>query len=139
MDEIKFTIPGQPVPKQRPKFARRGRFISTYTPERTVNFESLVAHSAMVAMAGKELIDSAVYLELDIRLKIPESWSKKKRQSAIDGSLYHTSRYDIDNITKSCCDGMNGVVWIDDGQVVESKQRKRYSETPGVDVIVRKL
>jgi Holliday junction resolvase RusA-like endonuclease len=34
---------------------------------------------------------------------------------------------------------MNGVVWIDDVQVVQVSKRKRYAETPGVVVIVREL
>lgn len=34
---------------------------------------------------------------------------------------------------------MNSVVWVDDVQVVEVSKRKRYSETPGVDVIVKEL
>jgi Holliday junction resolvase RusA-like endonuclease len=34
---------------------------------------------------------------------------------------------------------MNGVVWRDDRQVVDARQKKRYAETPGVVVIVREL
>ncbi len=34
---------------------------------------------------------------------------------------------------------MNGVVWVDDAQVVQVFKRKRYAETPGVVVIVREL
>jgi len=137
--EIQFVVPGQPVAKGRPKFARRGKFVTTYSPAKTVNYESLVAHSASVAMAGRSLIQGAVSVELDIRLQIPESWSKKKQKMAIDGLIAATKRSDIDNITKGIFDGMNGVVWRDDGQVVEASQRKRYAETPGVVVIVREL
>ena len=137
--EIQFVVPGQPVAKGRPKFARRGKFVTTYSPAKTVNYEGLVAHSASVAMAGRSLIQGAVSVELDIRLQIPESWSKKKQKMAIDGLIAATKRSDIDNITKGIFDGMNGVVWRDDGQVVEASQRKRYAETPGVVVIVREL
>lgn len=38
---------------------------------------------------------------------------------------------------KAIFDGMNGVVWKDDVQVVEVRKRKRYAETPGVVVIVK--
>lgn len=137
--ELQFTVPGQPVPKSRPKAARRGNFITMYTPSRTANYEGLVAHSAAFAMAGRDLIQGAVSVELDIRLEIPQSWSKKKQRLAIEGEIAATKKIDIDNITKSVFDGMNGVVWRDDVQVVESKQSKRYAETPGVVVIVREL
>jgi len=137
--EIQFVVPGQPVAKGRPKFARRGNFVTAYSPAKTVNYEGLVAHSASVAMAGKDLIQGAVSVELDIRLQIPESWSNKKKMAAANGEIAATKRSDIDNITKGIFDGMNGVVWRDDGQVVEAIQRKRYSQTPGVVVIVREL
>jgi Holliday junction resolvase RusA-like endonuclease len=139
MNELQFVIPGQPVGKGRPKAARRGNFITMYTPEKTANYEGLVAHAANVAMAGRSLIEGAVSVELDIRLSVPESWSIKKKKQAIDGFLMPTKKPDIDNIFKACADGMNNVVYKDDVQIVETKQRKRYAETPGVVVIVRSL
>jgi len=137
--EVIFTVPGHPVGKGRAKAARRGKFITMYTPEKTVNYEGLVAHSAHAAMAGRELILGAVLVDLDIRLPIPESWSGKKKKMAIDGLLMPTKKPDIDNIFKACADGMNNVVYKDDVQIVETSQRKRYAETPGVVVIVREL
>ena len=137
--EIQFVVPGQPVGKGRAKAARRGKFITMYTPEKTVNYEGLVAHAAHVAMAGRPLIVGAVSVDLDIRLPIPESWSQKKKSQAINGLLMPTKKPDIDNIFKACADGMNNVVYKDDVQIVETKQRKRYAETPGVVVIVREL
>ena len=83
--EIQFVVPGQPVPKARHKAARRGKNVTMYTPVKTVNYEGLVAHSAHVAMSGKEMIVRAVSVELDIRLEIPQSWSKKKQQLAATG------------------------------------------------------
>lgn len=137
--ELQFVIPGQPVAKARPKAARRGNFISMYTPQKTVNYEGLVAHSAHAAMQGRNLINGAVSVELDIRLGIPQSWSKKKKQAAAEGLIAATKKPDIDNTIKSIFDGMNGVVFKDDVQIIQTSQRKRYSETPGVVVIVREL
>lgn len=137
--EVIFTVPGNPVGKGRAKAARRGKFITMYTPEKTANYEGLVAHAAMIAMAGRDLIQGAVSVELDIRLPIPESWSMKKKAHAIQGLLMPTKKPDIDNIFKACADGMNNVVYKDDVQIVETTQRKRYAETPGVAVIVREL
>jgi len=137
--EVIFTVPGHPVGKGRAKAARRGKFITMYTPQKTVSYEGLVAHSAHVAMAGRELILGAVLVDLDIRLPIPESWSGKKKKMALDGLLMPTKKPDIDNIFKACADGMNNVVYKDDVQIVETSQRKRYAETPGVVVIVREL
>lgn len=139
MNEVQFIVPGQPVAKGRAKAARRGKFITMYTPVKTVNYEGLVAHSAQVAMAGRELIQGAVSVELDIRLMIPASWSAKRRAAAVRGEIGAISKPDIDNIFKACADGMNGVIYKDDVQIVQTTQKKRYALTPGVVVIVREL
>lgn len=110
-----------------------------YTPAKTVNYEGLVAHAAAFAMVGKDLIQGAVSVELDIRLQIPESWSSKKKLSAANGEIAATKKPDIDNIFKAIADGMNGVVLRDDSQIVQTSNIKRYAETPGVVVIVREL
>lgn len=149
--EIQFVVPGCPVGKGRhrsaplmkggkPVIGKGGRpIVIHHSDKKTASFEGLVAHSASVAMAGKQLIAGACFLELDIRLEIPQSWSKKKKQEALSGLLAATKKPDADNVEKAICDGMNGVVWKDDVQVVEVKKRKRYAETPGVVVIVREL
>ncbi len=40
--QIKFTIDGQPCSKQRPRFARQGRFVKTYNPKQTAEYENWV-------------------------------------------------------------------------------------------------
>ena len=137
--DLHFVVPGDPVGKGRARAAKRGKFITLYTPEKTANYEGLIAHAAMVAMAGRGLFLGAVAVELDIRVKIPASWSLKRKAAAVRGEIAATKKPDIDNVEKAIFDGMNGVVWKDDVQAVEVKKRKRYADTPGVVVIVREL
>lgn len=139
MNEIQFVVPGNPVGKGRAKAARRGKFITMYTPEKTANYEGLVAHSAQVAMNGRPLISGPIAVELDIRISIPASWSGKRKGMAQRGEIAATKKPDIDNVEKAIFDGLNGVVWKDDVQAVHVSKRKRYAETPGVVVIVREL
>lgn len=42
MKQIRFSIPGQPFGKQRPKFSRAGAYVKTYTPKETTSYENLV-------------------------------------------------------------------------------------------------
>ena len=42
MNEIKFTIPGKPFGKQRPRVTKVGNYSKTYTPTETVAYENLV-------------------------------------------------------------------------------------------------
>ncbi|MBB3006023.1 RusA family crossover junction endodeoxyribonuclease [Cupriavidus alkaliphilus] len=136
---VAFTIPGQPVAKGRPKFARQGAFVRTYTPEKTASYENLVKLSATQAMSGRPPFDGPVELTLEIRLQIPASWSKKRQQLAEAGQVAATKKPDADNVLKAVKDGMNGIVWIDDAQAVEYRISKRYGTTPGVRVIVEQL
>jgi len=134
---LTFTVPGAPIGKGRPRVTTRGgKFASMYTPEKTVNYEGLVAHSAKVAMAGAPLIDGPASVRMEIVCKIPSSWSQKKRSAAIAGQVHPTTKPDIDNVEKAIFDGLNGVVWRDDVQVVEVAKRKRYGDTPGVKVTI---
>lgn len=139
LNEIQFVVPGNPVGKGRAKAARRGKFITMYTPEKTANYEGLVAHSAQVAMNGRPPISGPIAVELDIRISIPASWSGKRKGMAQRGEIAATKKPDIDNVEKAIFDGLNGVVWKDDVQAVHVSKRKRYAETPGVVVIVREL
>ena len=57
--EIQFVVPGQPVAKGRAKAARRGNFITMYTPEKTASYENLVKVKAEEAMRGQRMIEDA--------------------------------------------------------------------------------
>uniref|UniRef100_UPI0015890B54 RusA family crossover junction endodeoxyribonuclease n=1 Tax=Burkholderia ambifaria TaxID=152480 RepID=UPI0015890B54 len=51
---VEFVVPGTPVAKGRPKFARRGAHVTTYTPEKTERYENLVKLAARAAMRSTE-------------------------------------------------------------------------------------
>ena len=138
--QIAFTIPGEPVAKGRARaFVRAGR-VAHYTPAKTENYEARVAIFARQAMAGALPLAGAVSLSVVARFSIPASWSKKRRQAAMAGLVHFTKRPDLDNVLKAIKDGMNGIVWLDDSQVVSLVDcRKEYAEQPGVDVIVAGL
>lgn len=139
-DKIKFTIPGEPVAKGRARFARRGNFVTTYTPEKTARYENLVKLAAQKAMAVavEAPIECAVGLIICAYFSVPRSWSLKRQSAAESGEVMHTKRPDLDNVIKSIKDGANCVVWNDDSQVVDIRASKRYG-TPRVEVEVFKI
>jgi len=140
MAAIEFVVPGIPIGKGRPKVAsRRGKFAHLYTPQKTVSYEKLVAQCGQVAMVGRPLMLGALYVRLTIALPIPASWSNKKRAAALAGAIYAMVKPDIDNVEKSIFDGLNGVVWRDDVQVVDVSKQKFYSDNPGVEIFIRPL
>lgn len=40
---VQFSVDGKPFGKERPKFARQGNFVKTYTPQNTLLHEEEVA------------------------------------------------------------------------------------------------
>jgi Holliday junction resolvase RusA-like endonuclease len=133
---IAFTVPGQPQGKGRPKIVKIGGFSRMATPKKTVSYEALVAHTAQLALAGRGLCHLAVAVNLFIDMEVPSSWSEKKRRQALAGEVLPTTKPDLDNVVKAIFDGLNGVLWLDDKQVVDTRIRKRYAATPGVRVEV---
>ena len=134
---IAFEIPGPPIGKGRPRAFRMGNSIRLHTPEKTASYESMVKLAAYRAMQGAALLAFPVALSLVVLHPIPKSWSKRKQEAALAGTERPTIKPDADNVAKTIADACNGVVWVDDAQVVELSVSKRYSATPGVMVEVR--
>lgn len=136
---IAFVVPGSIVGKGRPRFARRGNFVTTFTPEKTATYENLVKVKAEEAMQGRQVIDGAVSVVIALYVTPPASWSQKKQREALEGRIFPTSKPDIDNVLKGIMDACNEIVWKDDKQAVDVSIRKRYSETARATVEVRAL
>jgi crossover junction endodeoxyribonuclease RusA len=93
--KVRLEIPGEPVPKGRPRKARQGHM---FTPERTRSFEELVAWHARAHAVRLGAAPLAVRIEL---------WSTRPLAG------------DIDNYVKAVLDGLvRGGAMEDDRQVV---------------------
>jgi len=140
MSGVSFFVPGHPQGKGRPRIGKVGPHArSMFTPQKTAAYEGLIALAGQAAMAGREPITGAVAVVLDICLEVPASWSKKKAAAALAGREHPTKKPDIDNVEKAIFDGLNGVAWVDDVQVVDVVKRKRYGALPGVQVDIEVL
>jgi Holliday junction resolvase RusA-like endonuclease len=134
---VNFMVEGTPVPKGRPRFARRGKFVSTYSPKTTVDYETKVSQAAKVAMGSSEPLQTPVGAYIYITLPIPASYSKKRIQACLSGEERPTKKSDIDNFCKAIFDGMNGIVFLDDSQVVSLHSTKVYGTVGMVEVMVK--
>lgn len=135
--QVVFTVDGNPVPKGRPRFARRGKFVSTYSPKTTVDYETLVSTSAKKAMGSSEPLETPLAAYIYITLPIPASYSKKRTAACLSGEERPTKRSDIDNYCKAIFDGMNGIVYVDDSQIVSLHSTKRYGTVGMVEILVK--
>ena len=134
---VTFKVDANPVGKQRARYVKRGNFVSTYTPEKTRTYETLIRDAATEAMGTSEPLETPVTLYLYIRVPIPKSYSKKKLEACLNGMDQPIKKPDASNILKSVEDGMNGIVYKDDSQIINLHVTKVYSTLAGVDVCVK--
>lgn len=133
---ITFSVDINPTPKGRPKFARRGNFVRAYTPKKTADYETEIKTQAQ-AMMNREPLETPLAVYLYFRLPVPRSHSKKRREACLNGSERPIKKPDLDNLAKAVLDGLNGVVWRDDSQIVSLHITKVYNSNPGIDLMIR--
>jgi len=133
---IQFTVDGDPIPKGRPRFARRGHFVQTYTDAKTIDYETHVAMKARHAIGASDPLKGALTVFLYLRYGVPTSYSKKRKEACLRGVEY-PKKVDLDNVYKSITDAMQGIVYLNDSQIVEAHITKVYAETAGANIMVQ--
>lgn len=135
MDSILFSVPGPPQGKARARTVRgKGGQTFSYTPDKTVLYENLIKVSYL--QVTKKLFNNKEPINVRITacFEPAKSTSKKKRMQMLSGEIKPTKKPDIDNIVKCILDGLNGVAYRDDTQVIEVSATKIYAERPEVRV-----
>jgi Holliday junction resolvase RusA-like endonuclease len=132
---IYFVVPGQPHGKGRPRASSRGGFVRLYTDLNTRTYEELIARQARVAMGATEVLQTPTAVRIHAYYYMPISWSKKKRKQAMEGEIV-PGKPDLDNISKSILDAIQGIVINDDKNVIKLTVEKRFALQPRVEVHV---
>lgn len=125
--------------KQRPKFSRRGQFVKTYTPQKTVNYETYVKECFVMKHSDYTPLENELTVRINAYFPIPKSFSKKKREQAEMGIIKPTKKPDCDNIAKIVLDSLNGIAFIDDKQVINLVVTKNYEPVPRVEVDIKEI
>jgi Holliday junction resolvase RusA-like endonuclease len=134
---LHFQIDTTPIAKGRPRYAKRGNFVQTYTPKTTVVYETLIRENAKLAMGSSEPLETPLNVLLMFGMPIPSSTPKKLLEGYLNGSIPHIKKPDVDNLAKSVLDAMNGVVYVDDCKIVRLTIEKKYSKLPFVSISIR--
>lgn len=137
-----FELEGKPGHKGRHR-SRLGwkdgkPFIMTYPDPATASYESVLREYAGLMMRNRQPTTRPVALLVHSFREIPKSWPARDREAALAGAIRPTSRPDWDNHAK-VTDALNGVVWVDDSQVVHGISIKIYSDQPALRVEVREF
>ena len=128
---IEFSVLGEPQGKGRPRFARRGAYVSTYTPQKTKAYEKLI-RDAFIDAASKNLVKRYMFtgfvrVEIEAYFDVPKSVSKVKRDLLRAGE-FCSKKPDGDNIIKVVLDALNEIAYADDKNVIDIHVTKYYAK-----------
>jgi Holliday junction resolvase RusA-like endonuclease len=132
---MKFTIPGPPVGKGRPRATTINGMARMYTPKATTSYEGKVCMSYLAA--GGTKLDGMVRMSIVATFEMPPSWSLKKRLATDRQPC--GKKPDMDNLAKVICDALNGVAYHDDAAVVFLQGEKRWGQDGSVVVEIEAI
>jgi Holliday junction resolvase RusA-like endonuclease len=143
--KIEFIVEGEPRPQPRPTANARGKFvrmIATPAQSPCAPFKenlNLMARQHMAAVGAQAML-GPIFIEIDCVWKRPGKLKKIDPEQRI--WRVTEKRDDWDNLAKSVCDAINGVVYVDDSQIVGGTVRKFYGragEAAHVRIVLRSL
>lgn len=144
---ITIILRGDPVPKGRHRsriatkfIPGKGKipFIMNYPEPETAAYEEALKMQAFVIMRGKPMLAGPLEMLVTVTKAIPNSWTKRDRDAALAGTIRPDGKPDWDNYGK-ITDALNGIVWKDDGQVVDGRVIKLYGEEPKLRIDVKPI
>ncbi|HBH3214186.1 TPA: RusA family crossover junction endodeoxyribonuclease [Clostridioides difficile] len=130
--KINFTIDGEPIGKERPRFNLSTK--RTYTPNKTRDYEELIRW--LYQSKVKHCFTGYIKMTLRCYYSIAKSNSKKVKEQKRNNVLRPNKKPDIDNVVKIIADSLNEIAYKDDTQIVEVVASKYYSDKPRVEVIL---
>lgn len=128
---INLTIPGPPAGKQRARILKTGL---SYTPKKTVNYETLIKELFAVNYPDHMPWKNGVSMTIKAYFQIAKSCSKKMRAYLEGDHAWYPHRIDGDNLWKIVADALNGLAYVDDGQIVDGCVMKFYSSRPRIEI-----
>jgi len=111
----------QPVQQGSMKYIGHGRIIHTKSVK-LMAWRVLIAHAAK--QAGCTPVDGPIIISMRFRLKRPKTVKR----------LRPTVPPDLDKLVRAVNDGLTGVAFTDDSQIVQITASKEYSDISGVDI-----
>lgn len=142
---VRLEILGEPMGKQRPRYSMYGGIVRTYTPQKTINYESLIVHEynekyGKLMFDREEPIKATIiaFFGLSKQDYGKKGLSKSGREKMEMG--YCTKHVDLDNVCKLVLDALNSICYVDDKQVVVIESEKHWTtETPRVEITLSKI
>lgn len=118
--KINLVIDADPIPLQRARAGKNRFYDPQYVAKKNFAYE-FMSHVPL-----DRVINSPMSFDLIFVIKIPKSWSKKKKAKFLDQP--HTQTPDVDNLIKFIFDSLNSRVFVDDSQIFKVEAMKMWGE-----------
>lgn len=137
-EEFRFTLKGVPIGKARHRTGKT--FTGKLVHFNSQHIECKTAKLHLVSQRNATKYGPPKTCPLIVNCKIympiPDSWSKYRKNLALYGLVKPDVKPDKDNLDKFVFDVGNGVLWVDDKQIVDGRTQKIYSLYPRTEVTV---
>lgn len=149
--EINFIVNGEPMAKQRPRVTTFNGYARAYTPKDTLNYENKVLMCYKDKLKELEIDTTKVLFPNEMLfVTIVAYFGLTKGDYGKKGlnksgrekmeHLYCPTHKDTDNLAKIVLDGLNGICYKDDKQIVTLLVSKKYTqEQPRVEVNIKDI
>lgn len=114
---VTFRVEAVPVTQGSMKSLGRGRMAHVNGPQLSA-WRTLLAVEARAA--GAVSVESTVPVRVEVVFWLPRPASVKRHRP--------TAKHDLDKLLRAVLDGLTGVCFVDDGQVVETSAAKYYAD-----------
>ena len=124
---ISIVIPGKPIAKHRPRFARRGKHVVTYSDQQ----EDEVKFISLAQLSVDEPMSGPLKAQIEFYMPRPKSHYGTGKNSGIlkpNAPGYHTVKPDTDNLIKFVLDCLNGIAFHDDALIFSLYANKYYAQ-----------
>lgn len=136
--KYKFVFPIAPVAQARPRASRTKFGVRMYDPVRVKQFKLDLGMLARQQW-HQEPLQGPLKVTLEFYRGMQKSLSKKEQALRLSGAHRPIVKPDLSNYIKSFEDGLNGLIWADDNEIVEMVARKYYSDHPRIEVEIEVL
>lgn len=119
---VNFKIVGEIQTKQRPRATTINGFARVYTPKDTIVYENYIK-SEYQRQVNKWFGNEPLSIKIDCRFKASKEVARLLK---LGYNIICDNQKDCDNLAKIICDGLNGVAYTDDRQIINLEVSKSY-------------
>lgn len=139
MSKLIITIPGKPIPLNRPRFSKGHVYDSQAVIKEDLYWE-IKQNVTMYNMARGVDFPASLYstfkgpVQIHYTFFMPIAKSTSKKRSLVLIDTPHIKKPDTDNILKLYNDVCNGLLYYDDSQIYKLTATKLYSDNPRTEI-----